>query len=283
MRTVRPSLRSVLRQLLARLILSPVCVAALSALLGSATGALAGAFNLPEDQGLAIFDMTFSEGSRYFDGNGKMAPVDKFKRGDGYLYLEYGITDWLMAIVQPDLTAVSLDGHPGGHYIGMGTSQAGLQVQLLTFGPAVFAVQGSFRMPGSTDRNNRALLGNTSHDAEGRGLMGISFAIGPYPAFIDAQAGYRYRDSGAPGEIHADLTLGVRPIPELQILLQGFNTTSIGPGTDRFPNERYTHVQVAAVYDFTEAWSVELGVFTTVLGHRSLREQGVTTAVWYRF
>jgi hypothetical protein len=283
MRSVRSSLRSVLRNPLREHLFSRVWLFALGALLGSVTGALAGAFNLPEDQGLAIFDMTFSEGSRYFDGNGKMAPADSFKRGDASLYVEYGITDWLMAIVQPDLTAVSLDGSPGGHYIGLGTTQAGLQVHLLTFGPAVFAAQGSFRMPGSTDANNRALLGNTSHDAEARGLMGISFAVGPYPAFIDAQAGYRFRDSGAPGEIHADLTFGVRPIPELQVLLQGFNTTSIGPGTDRFPNERYTHVEVAAVYDFTEEWSVELGVFTTVLEHRSLREQGVTSAVWYRF
>ena len=245
--------------------------------------ALAGAFNLPEGDGLAIMDMTFSGGTRYFNGSGKMAPASSFMRGDASVYVEYGVTDWLMAVIRPSLSAVKLDGPTGGRYLGVGPSEAGAQVQLLVFGPAVLAAQASFRLPGSSDTANGALIGTTSHDADLRGLLGVSFDIGPYPAFIDAQGAYRVRDSGAPDEVHADLTLGIRPIEDLLLLVQAFNTTSIGPGTESFPHKRYTHLEIGAVYDFAIAWSVQLGVFTTVLGRNSLREQGVTTGLWYRF
>ena len=244
---------------------------------------MAGAFNLPEGKGLAIADFTFSGGSRYFNGLGKLAPAPKFQRGDASIYVEYGITDWLMAVVRPDFTSVSLQGHPGGHYTGLGPSQAGLQAEVLVFGPAVLAVQASFRLPGATDTHNRALLGDTARAAEGRALLGYGFTLGGWPAFVDAQAGYRLRDSGAPDEIHADLTLGVRPVPDLLVMAQAFNTTGLGRGTLWFPRERFTHVGLATVYDLTEAWSVELAGYTTILGNRSLREQAVTTAVWYRF
>lgn len=243
----------------------------------------AGAFNLPEGQGLAITDVTFSGGSRYFNGLGKLAPADGFRREDVSTYVEYGVTDWLMAIVRPDLTAVSVGGHPGGRYIGLGPSEAGAQVRLLVFGPAVLAVEGALRLPGSTDISNRALIGNTAREADLRGLFGLAFAIGPWPAFLDAQVAERLRDRGAPDEIHTDVTVGVRPLPNFMVLLQLFDTTDLGKGTPWFPRERFTHLETAVVYDFNETWSGEVGVYTTVLGTRSLREQGLTTALWYRF
>lgn len=244
---------------------------------------LAGAFNQPEGRGLAIVDVTFAEGTRYFDGLGRMTTGNRFRRADASAYLEYGVTDWLMAVVRPDLTAVSLSGTPKSHYTGLGTSDIGAQLQVLAFGPAVVAVQGLVRLPGSTDTKVRALAGNTSRDADLRVLFGLPFTVGDWPAFVDAQASYRLRSSHAPDEIHTDLTFGMRPWSDLLFLIQAFNTTALGHGTDWFPKADYTHVQVAAVYDFDASWSVELGVYTTVLGRRSLREQGVTTAVWYRF
>ena len=245
--------------------------------------ACAGAFNIPEGKGLAILDATFEGGSRYFNGEGRMTPADGFKRGDVSAYVEYGVTDWLMAVLRPDLTAVALDGRPGGRYVGLGTTEAGAQLRLVAFGPSVLAVQGTFRLPGSTDRRNPALVNQTSHDADVRGLFGTGFSVGSWPAFVDLQAAYRFRDSDAPDEIHADATFGVRPWPDLMLLLQAFNTTGIGRGTPWFPRQNYTHVEVSGVYDLDPFWSVQLGVFTTVLGRQTLRDQGVTTAVWRRF
>ena len=256
---------------------------AILALLAATDQATAGAFNEPEGHGVAIVDLTLSEGSRYFDGYGKLTSSPSFKRGDTSAYVEYGVTDWLMAVIRPDLTAVSLGGTPSAHYTGLGPSEAGAQVRLLAFGPAVLAAQGSFRLPGSTDTHNRALLGDTARSADARVLAGYSFSLGPYPAFVDAEVAYRFRDQGAPDEIHSDLTLGVRPIAELLLMLQAFDTTDLGKGTPWFPHERFTHIQAAAVYDFTESWSGELAGYTTVFGRQSLRENGLTTAVWYRF
>ncbi|MCW6508044.1 hypothetical protein [Lichenifustis flavocetrariae] len=244
---------------------------------------MAGAFNIPQGQGLAIVDFTFSGGSRYFNGLGRLAPADRFQRGDVSDYVEYGVTDWLMAIVRPDLTVVSLHGQPSGQYAGLGTSEAGAQLRLLAFGPAVLAAQGTFRLPGSTDRRDPALVGQTSHDADLRGLFGVSFALGDWPAFLDAQMAYRFRDGAAPDELHADLTLGVRPRADIMVLLQAFNTTGLAPGTPWFPRQEYTHVELSGVYDLGPVWSVQLGVFTTVLGRQTLRERGVTSAVWHRF
>lgn len=258
-------------------------IALLTGVVAWAEQAAAGAFNIPEGRGLAIMDVTFSGGSRYFDGQGRLGPSATFKRADGSAYVEYGVTDWLMAVIRPDLTAVSLDGHPASTYAGLGPSEAGAQIQVLAFGPAVVAVQGSFRLPGSTDTHNRALLGDTARSADGRALAGVSFALGDWPAFVDVQAAYRVRDQGAPDEIHTDLSFGVRPLSDTLVLLQAFDTTDLGRGTPQFPRERFTHLQAGVVYDFTESWSAELAAYTTVLGRRSLRENGLTTGLWYRF
>jgi protein XagA len=260
----------------------PAVAVALAVLMGG-NAARAGAFNIPEGQGLAIFDFTFAGGDRYFNGLGKLAPANAFERGDISAYAEYGVTDWLMAVVRPDVTLISLKGEPSGRYTGLGTTEGGAQLRLLAFGPAVLAVQGTFRLPGSTDRGNPALIGQTSHDADLRGLFGYGFDVNGWPAFLDLQGAYRFRDSDAPDEAHTDLTLGVRPWTDLMVLLQAFNTTGVGRGTPWFPRERYTHVELSGLYDLDPSWSVQLGAYTTVLARDSLRDQGVVTAVWRRF
>lgn len=260
-----------------------IALGAAVAMLGRADAVRAGAFNAAQGQGLAIFDFTFEGGDRYFNGLGRLARADAFRRGDVSAYVEYGVTDWLMAVVRPDLTIISLQGQPAGRYTGLGTSEAGAQLRLLAYGPAVLAVQGTFRLPGSTDRDNPALVGQTSHDADLRGLFGYGFDLAGWPAFLDLQSAYRFRDGGAPDEVHTDLTLGVRPWPDLLLLLQAFNTTGLGRGSAWFPRGEYTHVELSGVYDLDPSWSVQLGLFTTVLARDSLREQGVVTAVWRRF
>ena len=79
------------------------------------------------------------------------------------------------------------------------------------------------------------------------------------------------------------MSVGVRPRSDLLLLLQTFTTAGVGPGTPWFPHETFTHLELAGVYDLNDLWSVQLGVYTTVFGSNSLREQGVTTAIWRRF
>jgi hypothetical protein len=249
-------------------------------------GASASAWNEPQGHGLVIAEYTFSGGNRYFDGQGHLSPASAYRKQEGFGYLEYGITDWLMAVIKPDVMATSVaipNSASNARYVGPGTSELGAQVRLWAFGPAVMAAAGAFRAPRSTDERNQALIGNTSRDADARILFGLAFAPGAHPSFLDAQVGYRARSGGAPAEWHADATLGTRPVSRLLLLLQSFTTITEGHGTAWFPASRYTKLGTSAVWDLSASWSLEFGVFETVAGWQALRERGVKSAVWYRF
>ena len=250
----------------------------------SCSGAWAGAFNQPAGQGQVILGGSFDKGDRSFDGNGRhMVKTDPYTKGEVAAYLEYGVTDWFQVILKPDLVSTNVGGGIGKGYTGLGTSEAGAQWRLLMFGPAVLAVQGTFQLPATTRERNLALIGNTSRNTDGRLLLGYEFALGSWPSFLDAEAGYRIRGSGAPDETHVDLTLGVRPWPDLMLLVQDFTTVPVGRGTAWFPASEYSNLELSVVYDLSRRWSLQLGVFETVEGRRALREQGFDVAVWYRF
>ena len=68
------------------------------------------------------------------------------------------------------------------------------------------------------------------------------------PAFFDLQVAQRFRGGGAPGEFHADFTLGVRPAPRWLLLAQSFNVISEGAGSWGFPSYEYYKLQLSAVY-----------------------------------
>lgn len=257
-----------------------VCVALVA--LGSSSRAEASAWNQPQGTGLLIADYTYSGGAHYFNGNGALSPTAAYLKNEGFAYIEYGITDRLMAVVKPDVTAVSIAG-TGHHYAGLGTSEAAAQLQVLTYGPAVLAVQGGFRVPETISQTNPAQVGNTSRDLDLRALGGLAFPVGPWPAFLDAQGAYRLRSGGAPAEWHADLTFGVRPLPRLLLLLQSDTTLPVGPGTAWFPASLYSKLGVSLVYDLSARWSVQIGAFSTIAGTNALRERGVLSALWYRF
>ena len=256
--------------------------ACLLSLLGS-TAAFPSAFNEPAGFGLAILGGVLDEGDRSFDTSGKFVKTAPYTKKEGTLYIEYGLTDWLQAVLKPDLVATHLGGPGGGNYTGLGTSQIGAQVRALVFGPAVLAVQGSFLLPASSREINPAMIGNTSRDFDMRALAGVLFPLGPWPSFLNAELGYRLRGSHAPDEIHLDVTLGTRPVPKILLLLQSFTTVPTQPGVPYFPRSTYSKVQASAVYDFTTRWSAQLGLFTTVYGRNALLERGGLATIWYRF
>ena len=252
-------------------------------LLASGGRAEAGAFNEPAGRGLVIVEGRYDSGDHYLDRNGRVVRTNSYRKREGWAYFEYGVTDWLMAIVQPDIVATRVGGSPGGSYTGFGTSTAGLQVQLPSFGPFVTAVQGTFHLPAADNPRNPALIGNTSSDTDGRGLVGAVFTLGPYPGFADLEAGYRVRSGRSPDEIHLDLTGGLRLRPELLVLLQSTTTVPTTGGGRLYPRSTFTNLEGSAVYDLDAHWSLQLGVFGTIWGRDALQERGVSTAVWYRF
>ena len=256
------------------------CVAASSGLVGRAS---ASAWNRAAGNGLAIFDFTMGSGTDYFNGRGRLAPARSYSKSEIAGYVEYGATDWLMLVARPSLDRIRIGAPDAGTSAGLGGTAAGAQLHVLDFGPAVLAVQGTFSLPGTTSHRDPAAIGNTAREGDLRVLGGIGFPLGPLTAFLDAQGSYRIRSSGAAAQWHSDLTFGVYPMPKLLMLLQSVTVIPNGPGTAWLPSARSSKLGLTGVYDVTRAWSLQLGVFTTVYGRDALRERGFTTGLWYRF
>ncbi len=252
--------------------------------------AFASSWNQPSGAGLVIVDYTLAGGARYFNGEGRLSPAAAYDKGEGFAYVEYGLTVWLLAVAKPEGGAVALAPPAGGQtskgsarYVGLGTTDIGAQVQVAAFGPAVLAAQASFRLPATTSQANPALVGSTSRDVDLRALGGVSVVVLGWPAFVDVQSAYRIRSGGAPDEWHGDVTLGIRPMPRLMLLLQSATCVPLGRGTAWFPATLYSKLGGSIVIDLTTHWSIEAGMFQTLAGINALRERGYRTAIWYRF
>lgn len=260
---------------------------ALAALLALALAvpsrAWAAAFNEPAGEGIVIVRGTADRGARSFDRKGHVVRSNAYTKREADAYVQYGVTDWLQAIVKPDIVSTSLGGRPGGRYTGIGTSEVGAQLQVLRDGPAVFAVQGTVHLPATTRNRNLALIGNTSRDADGRALAGLLFDLGPWPSFVDGEVGYRIRSAGAPDEVRLDMTVGTRPRPDTLLLLQSFTTVPTAAGVPFFPRSTYSNLEASVVYDLDTHFSVQVGAFITIDGRNALRERAVETSIWYRF
>ncbi len=104
------------------------------------------------------------------------------------------------------------------------------------------------------------------------------------PVFAEAQVGYRWRGGRNPDEIILDATLGVRPLPRLMLLLQGFNAVALQPDR-RFGGGRMRRhkLQPSLVWSSGEGWSLQVGAFATLAGRETPQERGLVAALWWRF
>ncbi|CAB3739029.1 transporter family protein [Paraburkholderia rhynchosiae] len=246
--------------------------------------ALAGAWTLPAGTGQAIVNTTATSNDRYFDDHGSPFSNQAYRKVETQFAVEYGITDSLTGFVAPSLLGTSVGGSAGDHYFGVGYTDLGLRKRVYSDGANVFSVQATARAPGARDAGNPAEVGYTGFEYDLRALYGRSFQIGNWPAFVDAEFGYRFRNGSPPGEYRVDLTLGARPAAQWLLLLQSFSVISDGVGRGVF-NFRYSYykIQPSVVWDFAPKWSAQLGVVTTVAGRNAWREQGVAAGLWRRF
>ena len=258
-------------------------LAGVAGLVLAASGARGGAFNEPQGHGVVIVQGLFDTGDRVFDRTGKLVRSAPYTKREGSVYVQYGITDWLMLIVKPDVVSSFVRGGTPGYYTGFGTSEAGAQVQLPSYGPYTFALQGTFHLPAADRPRNPALVGNTTRDTDGRVLVGTVFTLGSWPGFLDLQAGYRVRGALSPNEIHVDLTGGVRPLPDVLLMMQSSTTVPTQAGASLYPRTTFSNLEGSVVYDFNDHCSLQVGVFGTVFGRNALQERGIDTAIWYRF
>jgi hypothetical protein len=249
----------------------------------STSPALAGAWTLPPGAGQVIVTGTFLSADHYYDSKGRVIHGPSYQKFEAPAFIEYGFTDRFTGIVSPSLLATIVGNGSGGQYAGLGYTEFGGRFRLFASESWVVSAQATARLPGSTNRFNPAEACCTAKEFDLRLLVGKSFALGSWPAFVDGQAAYRLRSGELADEIRLDLTLGVRPFPDWLVLLQSFNVLANDPNAGLFTGTRYHKVQLGVVWDFAHNWSVELAGVATIAGRNAPVESGIITGLWYRF
>jgi protein XagA len=147
----------------------------------------------------------------------------------------------------------------------------------------VFSGEAIVFAPGAYNPAAPAQAGDTGWAGEGRLLAGANFAVGGWPGFFDAGLGYRLRTAGPPDEWHADLTVGLKPAPGVMLMLQDFTTVSTASANQNFPAWRSSVAEASLVVPLVDRWSIQFGLFTSVLAVKTNTERGAALSVWRTF
>ena len=247
----------------------------------------AGAWTLPAGTGQIILGGDWIRNDPSAFGQSLNPNTQRSIKREIRAYGEYGVTDWLTAVLQPEFVNQHLDAPNRAAYTGLGYSGFGLRTRVLKTERWIVSFEGRLDAPGPSDRPgtlpNPAQIGNTGPRYDGRINAGYAFELFSKPSFIDVSAGYRIRTGRPPNETRADLTFGVRPAADWLVLIQSFNSISDGSGATGFPDQASSKLQISVVYDWSKRWSVQLGVLQTIASRRVGTETGAIGAVWYRF
>jgi hypothetical protein len=250
-----------------------------------AAPAAAGAFLAPPGDGEIITTTSFSDTARAFDANGKLLPVSSYKKFDLDSYIEYGLTRRITLVVKPEMDVVRQAGQTGPPAGASG--DLGARIGLLDWGSTILSMQGLVHVPFASNSQQMALFDeDRAPGADLRLLLGHGFSVAGLPSFLDLEASHTWRGDGLPQEWHADVTFGLRPRPQILIMLASYmtvagnKTADCTSWTDCWMSVK---LQPSIVYDVSRHWSIQAGFFATVAGQNAGRELGPTAALWYRF
>jgi hypothetical protein len=252
-------------------------------LMASPTAAFAGAWTLDAGRGVAIITGSPSQSNKVFDGQGNLRSIPRYGKVEAQALLEYGATDWLTLMFAPSLQHVSIGAPFDAQRTGLGYTDIGGRMRLLTGDSWVLSAQTTLRVPGTFDKSNLAAIGYTDPELDVRALLGYSFAAGAWPAFVDIQVAQRFRFGGPPDEFRTDISFGVRPHERWLLLAQSFNVISEGAGSWGYASYAYHKLQLSAVYALTPALALQFGGYTTYWGRNALQENGLVVGAWYKF
>jgi hypothetical protein len=245
--------------------------------------AAAGAWLQPAGHWQLIMSGTFTASPSGFDQSGEAVDIADYEKFEFSPYFEYGVTDDITAIAQPQLRSVSIAKPIEASHTGLGYTDLGARLRLWSDDRSVLSAQTLVRIPGVSDENDPAQAGSTDTEMDIRLLYGRAFDLGPWPAFVDTQLGYRWRQGQPADQLRLDVTLGLRPKPDILLLAQSFNTFA-APVSYNFPDEDREHkIELSIVWDVTQHLSLQLGGIATIAGRNTLRERGVVAAAWWRF
>lgn len=250
---------------------------------GGQGAALAGAWVMEAGQGQTLVNVLYTKSTHGFDADGNMETIPVYNKMEAGILMEYGINEWLTGMIQPGARVASVGDPINERTAGPGYQELGFRARVWSNKDSVWSLQAVGRIPGEHDPENAAEIGNTDPELDLRALYGRNFKLGSWGAFFDGQLAYRVRFEEPPSEFRIDLTLGVRPHPNLLLLAQSLNTIADGSAEGVFFDQREHKVQLSAVYDFMPQWSVQFGGIATVAGANALAERGVIGGLWRRW
>lgn len=265
-----------------------VCAGALD---GGPRGAAAGAWTLPAGEGLAILGAEGKVATEAFTASGRLRPRSNFTKAELSAYFEYGLVDRLTVMVAPRFEHIDIAPPFPATRTGFSHTEIGARWNVARFDPSaaglwqgsVFSLQATARLPGAVEDDDPLAGAAALPEYDARILSGVAFAVAGWTGFLDLASGFRLRDGPPPSEARLDLTLGLRPRPDVTLMAQAFLVETVEPGTRLYPAGGYLRAQFSTVVDLGPRWAVQFGGNTVIAGRNALREQGLLVAVWHRF
>lgn len=263
--------------------------------------ARAGAFLYPEGHGQIIVTTTFADARKAYDVRGRLIETPSYRKFETRAYLEHGVTDWLTLVgegsymnfrgaasrfdhlnllIDAAKAGLPLPFQPpaGPRYEGLGLGAFGARIRLFAYGDYIVSLEGSLRAASPAAR--RFLDMRDALQPDVRVNVGRPFELFGLPGFLDAQIGYRARGQNG-GEIRADVTGGLRPLPSLLLLAQSFS--AIAPRDGVASVMAAQKFQLSAIFDATASLSLQLGAIAALGGVNSPAEHGLISALWWRY
>lgn len=257
--------------------------AGIAMVLGLVREAEAGAWPMAPGDGQVIVTGFYTVSDGLSEVNPEIVPTDSQDRFLYNAFVEYGLTEHVTAVGSLSFVHVDLENGTDDSRSGLDFVELGPRVLLTRWGSAVLSAQGTVRIPFADESDGPAAIGSTQNEADVRLLGGYGFELFGMRSFAELQAGYRFRFDDPPNEIRVDATIGIRPIPDLEVQAQAFTVIADGSAEGVFSNSRYTNGQLSVIYDVNETWSVQAGVNRTILHNDFIPETTGLVALWYRW
>ena len=262
-----------------------LCAAVLAAGVLPAPSARAGAWPLPQGDGLLIIPATASHAEDGFDTAGKKVPRSDYRKYAIAPYAEYGLTRSLtlvgtFAYLRDDTN------YYGFHFRQQAISrvEAGLRLSLGDWRGTHFSVQPMLAWHGTGEGDDPYASRRGDMDQELDLVLGRSFKVFGIAGFSDTLIGYRRRPAGRPAQIKTDVTLGFKPWPGMMLLLKSENFTSIArSGSAAIASASAAKLGGSIVQKIAGPVSLEIGAMETVTGRNIVREKALTVGLWVRF
>jgi protein XagA len=250
---------------------------------GTGTSAHAGAWLQDEGRSQVIFANTFTGSSSRFDRKGGRLRAGRFSKQESTITGERGWSESLTLLAGASAQNQTFSIDNATARIFSGTISGGARIRLWNGDGTILSLQGTAQVRGERSFSGPLRRMDAPAEADMRLNLGHGFTLGSWTGFAELQTAYRWRGGANADELRLDAALGLRPLPQLLLLFQSFNTVATGANR-RFAEgrSRQHKLQASAVYDLSQNWSLQLGVFGSVAGRNTIREQGIQLAWWRR-